>query len=559
MLIKLSIKNYILIHELEIDFSGGFSVITGETGAGKSILMGALGLILGQRADSGILLDKSQKCVVEGYFVIKGYNLEELFRINELDYDDSVILRREINQGGKSRSFINDTPVNLSLLKDLGDRLVNVHSQHSIITLNDSNFQLAVIDSYAGIQPNVTAYKADFFRLAELKRQLADVRQIEAKASGERDYNQFLLDELSRASLKADEFRELEEQIELLTHAGEIKNNLFNAAQLISGGESNILAQLSEAIHAITGVAKFKSDLKVLVDRLNSNYIDIKDLSKDISIMEEQVYVDPPALDSMTQRLDHLNRLLKKHQVSAIEDLIHIKQNLEKKVIDVFDLEVQINMLGEKISNLESSLVIQAKEISVKRHKVFAKFEKEITQMLSQLGISEAQFKIECIDAECLTKDGIDKVRFLFSANKGFEIRDLSHTASGGELSRLMLSIKSMISQKNLLPTIFFDEIDNGVSGEVAGKVGSILKRMGNKMQVIAITHLPQIAGKGDYHYWVYKTEYNQSTTTCIKQLSDKERVGEIAKMLSNDIITDSAIKTANELMDNRIDRGNEN
>ena len=551
MLIKLSIKNYILIHELEIDFSGGFSVITGETGAGKSILMGALGLILGQRADSGILFDNSQKCIVEGYFIIKGYNLEELFRINELDYGDSVILRREINQGGKSRAFINDSPVNLSLLKDLGDRLVNVHSQNSIITLNDSNFQLAVIDSYACIQTEVTAYKADYFRLLELKKQFIDVQQMEAKAAGDRDYNQFLLDELNRARLKAGEFQELDAQLELLTHAEEIKGTLFNATRLISGGEGNILAQLSEVIHIINAVAKFKNDLSVLVERLNVNYIDIKDLSKDISIIEEQVYVDPAALESLTQRLDHLNRLLKKHQASSIEDLIHIKQNIEEKVIDVFDLEKQINRLGAEIHGLESSLFTKAKEISAERHKVFSKFEKEITRMLFQLGISMAQFKIECLDAELLTKDGIDKVRFLFSANKGVETRDLSYTASGGELSRLMLSIKSMISQKNLLPTIFFDEIDNGVSGEVAGKVGSILKQMGNKMQVIAITHLPQIAGKGDHHYWVYKSEDRQSTTTFMKQLSAKERVVEIAKMLSNDIVTDSAIKTANELLGN--------
>jgi DNA repair protein RecN (Recombination protein N) len=551
MLTKLSIRNYILIHELEIDFSGGFSVITGETGAGKSILLGALGLILGQRADSGILSDKSRKCVVEGFFSITGYNLEEFFAANELDYDDAVILRREINQGGKSRAFINDTPVNLSLLKDLGDRLVNVHSQHSIITLNDSNFQLAVIDSYAGLQADVATYRSEYSRLMEIRRQLTDARQMEARAAGERDYNQFLLNELDKADLKPGEFQELEEQLEFLTHAGEIKSTLYHTSQLISGSDDNILARLSEAIHAMNAVAKFNNDIKVFVDRIKVNYVDIKDLSKDITTLEEQVYIDPSAVESVTNRLDHLNRLLKKHLVPTIEELILVKQKIEKKVIDVVDLENQINRMESELSELESSLLKKAKEISVKRHKVFVKFEQEVTQMLSKLGISMAQFRIECLDAGMLTKDGIDKVRFLFSANKGVETRDLSHTASGGELSRLMLSIKSMISQKNLLPTIFFDEIDNGVSGEVAGKVGSILKRMGTKLQVIAITHLPQIAGKGDHHYWVYKTENKLHSTTFIKHLSDKERVGEIAKMLSNEIVTDSAVKTANELLGN--------
>ena len=298
-------------------------------------------------------------------------------------------------------------------------------------------------------------------------------------------------------------------------------------------------------------VLKFNAELKSLVERLNSNYIDIKDLSKDISILEERVYVDPAVVESLAQRLDHLNRLLKKHHASAIEELIQIKQDIEKKVIDISDVEQQIVRLTAEISNLETFLLKKAKSISATRQGVFAKFEKEITHILALLGIPTARFKIDFAEAELLTRDGIDKVRFFFSANKGIETRDLSHTASGGELSRLMLGIKSMIGQKNLLPTIVFDEIDNGVSGEVAGKVGAILKQMGGKMQVIAITHLPQIAGKGDHHYWVYKTEFKQNTTTVIKKLSDNERVVEIAKMLSNEVVTDSAVQTANELLGN--------
>jgi len=551
MLIKLSIKNYILIQELEIDFSGGLSVITGETGAGKSILLGALGLILGQRADSGILLDESRKCVVEGTFQIGGYNLENLFQINELDYDDMVILRREISPGGKSRAFINDTPANLALLKDLGDRLVNIHSQNSIITLNDSNFQLAVIDSYAGIQPQVASYRTGFSGLLEHRKRLAGLQQMEAKSAIERDYNLFLLNELQQAGLKSGEFEELEQEVQLLTHAGEVKTNLFSASQQIGGMEASILAQLSEAIHHVSSVAKYKNDLKVLVERLNINYIDIKDLYNDLSIIEEQVEVDPEAMEVMTQRLDQLNRLLKKHQLPAVDGLIQLKEVLEKKAVDVVDLENQITSLTAEIATGESLLMAKAEAISAARKKVFPKFEGEITGVLAKLGIAMAQFRIECTRADQFSRDGIDKVRFLFSANKGIEMKELSHAASGGELSRLMLSIKSMISQQNLLPTIVFDEIDNGVSGEVAGKVGTILKKMGTRMQVIAITHLPQIAGKGDHHYWVYKTENKGNTTTFIKQLAGQERVVEIAKMLSNDIVTDSAVKTAHELLGN--------
>ncbi|MCX6305553.1 MAG: DNA repair protein RecN [Bacteroidetes bacterium] len=551
MLLKLSIKNYILIHDLEIDFSEGFSVITGETGAGKSILLGALSLILGQRADSGILLDKSKKCIIEGQFLIRDYHLEGFFVTHDLDFEDTIILRREINQNGKSRAFINDSPVNLILLKELGDKLVNVHSQNSIITLNDSNFQLAVIDSYAGIQAEVSAYRSEFVRLNDLKAQLVEIEEKEAKAAGERDYFQFLLDELSLAQLTPGELQEIEEKLELLTHAGEIKNSLYRANQMISGSEENILALLSEAGHALNSVERYKPELKILSERITTNYIDLKDISNELNILEELVFVDPPAIELLTQRLDHLYRLMKKHQVSTVEQLISIKQEIEKRVSDEMGLEEQIIALRKEINTKEADLLLEAGLISGKRQKIVSGFEKEVVGILVKLGIAMARFHIELLKSGSMSKDGIDKVKFLFSANKGIDLKDLSNAASGGELSRLMLAIKSMISQKNLLPTIIFDEIDNGVSGEIAGKVGSILKRMGGNMQVVAITHLPQIAAKGDRHYWVYKSENKQTTTTFIKQLSARERIGEIAKMLSNETITDAAFNTANELLNN--------
>jgi len=551
MLLKLAIKNYILIHDLEIDFRHGFSVITGETGAGKSILLGALSMILGQRADSGVLLDKSKKCIIEGLFMIRNYNLENFISGNELDYDDMITLRREINQNGKSRAFINDTPVNLALLKELGDKLVNIHSQNSIVTLNDSNFQLAVIDSYAGIQADVAAYRSEYHKFIELKRQLYAMEEKEAKAAGEKDYFKFLLDELNLAQLKAGEWTGIEGQLEILAHAEEIKNSLYRAGQIISGSEENILTLLSEAGHVVSSIEKYKPELKNITERLNTNYIDIKDLSSELNRLEEQVTVDPSRIEALSQRLDHLNRLLKKHQVSTIEGLLEIKSAFEKRVSEEEGFEDHIKNLRKEISAKEIVLHMNAGKISSKRLKVVPGFEKEVIAMMVKLGIAMARFKVGLHKSDSISKDGTDKVNFLFSANKGIELKELTGAASGGEMSRLMLSIKSMITQKNLLPTIIFDEIDSGVSGEIAGRVGGILKRMGSYMQVVAITHLPQIAAKGEYHYWVYKSENNETTFTFIKQLSAKERIGEIAKMLSDETVTDSAFQTAIQLLNN--------
>ena len=333
MLLKLSIKNYILIHDLEIDFSDGFSVITGETGAGKSILLGALSLTLGQRADSGVLLDKSSKCILEGLFMIKGYGLESFFVSHELDYEDNMILRREINQGGKSRAFINDTPVNLNILKDLGDKLVNVHSQNSITTLNDSGFQLAVLDSYAGSESAVSSYRALYSHFSDINQHLAELVEQESKITGEMDYFRFLLDELNMAQLKPEELPEIEENLEFLTHAEEIRNSLYRAGQLISGSDDNILAQLSEVGHAIKGVEKYKPELKDLSERLSSNYIDLKDISNDLNSIGEQVSVDPEMIEFLSQRLDLLYRLMKKHQAVTIEQLIRTKIEIEKRLL----------------------------------------------------------------------------------------------------------------------------------------------------------------------------------------------------------------------------------
>ncbi|MCK9423254.1 MAG: DNA repair protein RecN [Bacteroidales bacterium] len=551
MLQKLSIENYVLIQKLEVDFSHGFSVITGETGSGKSIFLGALGLILGQRADTNVLLDKSRKCIVEGLFFIRGYNLEYFFKDHELDFDETIILRREINQTGKSRAFINDTPVNLSTLKDLGDKLVNIHSQHSIVTLNDADFQLAVLDNYAGIQPILQTYRSNYFLLVRLKKKKDDLILKNTKAKEDRDYYHFLVDELKKADLKPDELGSSEERLQFLTHAEEIKTTLFRATGSISTGEITIIGQLSDVINLLNGISRYNTKLQELVERLKINSIDIKDISSELSFIEEHIDIDQDEIEKLTQRLNLLYRLLQKHQKTTVNELIVLTQELEMKLMDADSIEEQITRFNTEIQNLEKSLYDQTREISSARAKVISNFEKEIIRLLLILGMNQAQFKIELSSGDSLSRDGIDKVRFLFSANKGIELDEVSRIASGGELSRLMLSIKSMISQKNLLPTIFFDEIDNGVSGEIAGKVGSILKQIGNRMQVIAITHLPQIAAKCNHHYRIYKKENQDIAMSYIKQLSKEERIEEIAKMLSDNTVTTTALKNAKELLNN--------
>jgi DNA repair protein RecN (Recombination protein N) len=551
MLLKLSIENYALIEKLEIEFPDGFSVITGETGAGKSILVGALSLILGERADTNVLSDTSRKCIVEGTVGLSGYGLEEFFSVNDIDYEECTVIRREISPGGKSRAFINDTPVNISILKELAERLVSIHSQHSIITLNDPVFQLAVIDDYSGIQSEVTMYRSRFRQLAETKRELAALSILEKKSRSEEDYNRFLLEELVKANLRDGEQEEMERRQEILAHAGEIKSGLLQSIHRISGEETNILSLLSDAISTLGPLATYHNDLEVIVERLNSNQIDIKDILSDLHRLEPTISFDQDESDLVASRLDLIYRLEKKHLVRSVAELISIRLELESKITDTANLGERISALEATILSDEASLRDMAVRLSKKRSAAAGGFQKEMTGLLVQLGMPFAKFKAGIERTETLTRDGIDRVRFLFSANKGVEVNDLSKVASGGELSRLMLSIKSLITQKNLLPTVIFDEIDSGISGEIAGKVGNILMKMSSHMQVIVITHLPQIAGKGDSHFWVYKKDSRTTTRSMIRKLSDHERVEEIARMLSNEEVSEAAVMTAKELLKN--------
>jgi DNA repair protein RecN (Recombination protein N) len=549
MLSKLVIENYALIDHLEMEFSEGFSVITGETGAGKSILLGALSLILGNRGDVAVLLDTSRKCIVEGTFVIKGYHLEGIFRDHELDYDDTVLLRREILQNGKSRAFINDTPVNLGILKDLGDHLVNIHSQFSVITLNDADFQLAVLDNYSDNLQIIQHYRNEFLRFVRLNKEVDELVRLETLARKDKDYYQFLWDELESAKLQEDEQEAAGKRLDILSHAEEIKTGLLQALEILSLGDQNITDRLSEITIVTNNLSRFHSSLTEISDRLRSNQIDLRDIAGAMEKIEQDVDFDPAEISSLTARLDLINHLEKKHNVADIRGLLSAMEQISGKLAEATSLEDRILAMNKDIALTREHLTQVAGKLSGNRRKVISDLEEKIRQTLVKLGMEDARIKIELTQQEELTADGMDTVRFLFSANKGIALNEISRIASGGELSRLMLSIKSLISRKNLLPTIIFDEIDMGVSGEVAGKVGEILKKMGESMQVIAITHLPQIAGKGQSHYWVFKTNESNAARTRLKKLDTKERVLEIAKMLSNEKVSDAALKTAKELM----------
>jgi DNA repair protein RecN (Recombination protein N) len=549
MLTHLSIQNYALIRQLEIDFTPGFSVITGETGAGKSILLGALNLMLGKRADTQVLLDKSKKCIVEGVFSIGQYNLQEFFENNDLEYEGQTILRREIAQNGKSRAFINDTPVNLNLLKDLGEQLIDIHSQHQTVTLNDTNFQLAVIDNYSGNTEQVKKYKFLYLNYTRLKSQIEQLIAEENQSKKEQDYFEFLFNELDSANLIIGEQEELESELKLLNHAEDIKSRLNFSTRTIGEEEMGVLSRINEVRSALNQVSDLSNDLKDLASRIESTYLDLQDIFGEIEKKAESISYHPEKVVEIKERLDLMYHLQNKHRVNTVEGLLVVKDDLKEKLGTIASLEDKIKKLSIELEQTEKEVLKGAKKISDDRRKHFSSIEKELGVTLTELGMPHARFGIHHQVLEFPAKDGLDVVKFLFNANKGGEMQELSRVASGGELSRLMLAVKSLISQKNLLPTVVFDEIDIGVSGQVADKVGTILSKLSGTMQVIAITHLPQIAGKGNAHFFVYKETDKNSTKTEIKTLDPEERVLEIAKMLSGQEVTSASVETARHLL----------
>jgi DNA repair protein RecN (Recombination protein N) len=549
MLFKLYVQNYALIRELDISLENGLTVITGETGAGKSILLGALSLILGTRADSNVLLDKSTKCIVEGTFRIREYDLADYFAANELDYDHVTILRREINPAGKSRAFINDTPVNLIILKELGDRLIDIHSQHQTLMLNDNSFQLNVIDSFAGNIKLRNDYKTVYNNYRGLKKEYDELRERAEKNKADLEYYQFQLTQLEEARLITGEQEELEKEQEMLGHTEEIKLALGESSALLSSEEASVLTMLRELKQNIGKIKPFLPEAEALLTRAESSYIELDDLANEIERLSLKIEADPDRLKKVNERLDLIYSLIQKHRVIDLNELIIKQEELKNLVKTIVSSDERIGELELLLDKELNSLKLLADDISGNRIKVIPNVEKKITELLNQLGMPNGKFRIEISRSQGFTLSGIDNADFLFSANKQVPPENLTRVASGGELSRVMLSLKSLLTKNNNLPTIIFDEIDAGVSGEVADKVGQILADMGKYMQVINITHLPQVAARGTEHYHVYKDDTGHSTITRVKLLSPEERILEVAKLLSGSEVTDTALKNARELL----------
>ncbi|HTN21613.1 MAG TPA: DNA repair protein RecN [Pelobium sp.] len=553
MLSRLLIKNYALIDNLDISFDKDLNIITGETGAGKSIVLGALALILGQRAESKYFFNQQKKCVVEGFFNIKNYSFQDFFIENDLDYDDETVLRREIALDGKSRAFINDTPVNLTTLKALGQQLIDVHSQHATLEINDTAFQLLVLDVVAEHQNTVADYKKHFQSYKKAQKKHATLLAESEKAKADQDYFQFLFDELEAANLLLDEQETLEQELNSLTHAEEIKKNLYSASFLITGSEQAVLPKLKETLSQLQAIERYETAVSPLLERLTSCNIELKDIADELDNLEQHTVFDESKTEEINERLSQIYTLQKKHRVNSIQELLNIKNELSDKLNDILFADEDLLKLEKELQTAQKELLKQATQISESRKKVIPYIEQHIIKTLAEVGMPTAQIKIEqtLLPDQKFDLNGIDQIRFLFNANKGHQLNELNKVASGGELSRLMLSIKSLIAKKTALPTIIFDEIDTGVSGEVANRVGLIMQELSKAMQVIAITHLPQMASKGNAHYFVHKIAKNDLTYTQIKRLDKEERILEIAKMLSGENPKESALQNAKELLQN--------
>ncbi|CAN5153740.1 DNA repair protein RecN [soil metagenome] len=551
MLKKLSVKNYALIDAIEIDLAKGLTIITGETGAGKSILLGALGLLLGDRADSSSLFDKAEKCIVEGTFQIKEYDLKDFFEENDLDYSNETVIRREITPEGKSRAFINDTPVNISLLKLIANSLVDVHSQHETLTLNESFFQLEAVDAVAGTSDLLSDYKTTFKSFRKISEQLRDLNEKEAKAKKDLDYFNFQFEELNAANLKKEEQSTLESELQTLENAEAIKSGLSKSSFALDGAEENLITALVDIKNTLFQLGKFNPQVLQLGERINSAHIELKDIATELESLNDEIIHDPKRIVEVQEKLDIIYRLQQKHSVKTIAELIQLRDELEQKISAIGSMENELKVLDAAQTKLQLKVLELAGKLSKKRKAAAPKLAKEVMETLQQLGMPNVVLNVEMTPLELPTMSGTDKVTFLFSANKGSAPQPLNKVASGGELSRLMLSLKSLLAKHTSLPTIIFDEIDSGISGDVAAKTGSILEQMSSTMQVLTITHLPQVASKGKSHLFVYKEEGGKRTVTRIKSLTKEERVQEIAKMLSAGKVGEAAIKNAKELLKN--------
>ena len=549
MLQTLHIENYALIRQTDIGFGGAFVAITGETGAGKSIMLGALGLLLGQRADAAVLAEKERKCVVEAVFDIAGLGLKPLFDEADLDYDDRLILRREILPSAKSRAFVNDTPVQLPFLKQLGSRIIDIHSQHQTLTLADSGYRMELLDTLAGGKERA-AYGEAYRCYAALKRELEELTSVEAQNRKEQDYLQFQFDELSEARMSAVEQQELEDESQLLAHAEAVREGLATAAAMIDDDtEQAVVARLRQAKSALAHVADYHKEAAELLARVDSALIELDDVNSTLLTAADGVVYSPERQQQVDERLALIYRLEKKHGVETVAELVAIRDELDARLQSISTLDSRIEALMEQVDKAFAEVQKAADKLTAARRKAGDALAKGILPTLRELGMPEARFEVSLMPTQTYGPQGHDSVAFLFNANRGGELRDLAKVASGGELSRLMLAVKSMHTSRSLLPTIIFDEIDTGVSGDIAGAVGRIMCRMAERMQVVAITHLPQIAAKAQQHLKVYKETDARRTVSCIKELLGEDRVTEVAVMLSSDPPTAAALQTAKELM----------
>ncbi len=550
MITSLSIENFALIDKLSIDFSDGFSIITGETGAGKSILLGALGLVLGKRADLTALKNKELKCVVEANFQISNYNLESFFIDNDLEFDVETIIRREILPSGKSRAFINDSPANVSQVQQLGNFLLDIHSQQQTQELSEENFQFTMVDALAANDSLLASYKVELKNYKVATKKLISLQEQFRAIISEQDYNAFLLDELVLANLKAGEQEELEERFEQLNNVEAIRENIEKISALANDDQIGILSNLKEAKQAMQKLAGFSTTFQPLFDRLDSSIIELDDIFSETASLGENVILDPEQLDQIGQKLQTIYSLQKKHHVDSVEQLLEIQNDLEDKGLTAHTIEDQILRMQETVQKLEAELNTLAAEIHENRKTAIPILSAKIIEILSMLGMPNVRFKLNVESVATFNENGKDEIQFYVSVNKGSDFGLLKKVASGGEMSRIMLAVKAILAQYSKLPTIIFDEIDTGVSGEIADKMGDIMKSMSNEMQVFAITHLPQIAAKGKTHYKVYKSVTDGQTTSELKRLTKNERVTEIAQMLSGSSISDSAINHAKALLD---------
>ena len=549
MLKQLQISNYALIEQIEISFNRGFNVITGETGAGKSILLGALAFALGERADTNVLYDKSKKCVVEARFELDDNTLQPLFEQNDLDFDRICILRRELSPQKKSRAFINDTPVALQTMKEIGCRLVDIHSQHDSLLLSDADFQLRLLDDIAQNGAILTKYQSEYSQYNSLKRKLNELKEMATKNSAENDYLKFQLDELEKAELKEDEYADIEQTLHMMENSEEIKTLLVNANALLEDSENAILNQMNALASTLQRMGNLLPDTESLGGRVESLIVELKDIAYDLRRREDETQFDEEQLQSLQERYDLLNRLMMKHRFNDFDALIALRDSLKERVGAFENIDEAIAQAENELNDSEKRLSQQAKALHDKRCQAAKTFSTKVEELVRQLAMPFAVFQVEVESQAHFGSKGSDAIRFLFSANKGIAPDDLSRVASGGELSRLMLSIKSAVSSYNYIPTLIFDEIDTGVSGEVAAKIGTIMRQMGQSLQLISITHLPQVASQALHHYYIYKNNEGERTQSHIRLLDSTERIGEIAKMLSNDKVTSEALKAAEVLL----------